>query len=160
VTIGGEQFWGAVVAAIIALAASVYTFYKGQEQNRQWSQVEFLLQLHRDFFQRPEIRSCISWLDNPSACAGLEHIFTEKRANLSREEAAVLDQYLELFQFLDNLSLCHSMKMLTLDQVNLFGWYLHRINSLEFIRTYCLQNGFGEVIQLTEELQRHVFARR
>jgi len=49
------------------------------------------------------------------------------------------------------------MKAFTLEQLNLFGWFLGRIKDIDFIRIYCLNNGFEDIIVLADKLEAHMY---
>lgn len=155
----GWEFAGAVLAALIGLAATVWVYRAEQLNNRKWNQIQFLLKLHEEFFQRPEIRDCIHRLDNQHEYPTLERLFTQDRSTLTTEDLAILEEFRSLFQLFDNLSLSYRMGTLTLEQIDLFGWYLHKINSAPAIRAYCQEQGFQEVIKLAQKLEHYAFAR-
>jgi len=150
---------GSLAAAFAGTIWAIYTFINERREDRRWKQVEFLLDLNQRFFDDIEIRDCIRRLDNEHQHKELERIFQSERASLKRDEIQVLEKFRSLFQFLDNLYRCFAMKTLSLDQINLFGWYLYRINSVAFLRNHCREHGFNNVIVLAEKLERYAYAR-
>jgi hypothetical protein len=143
-----------VILAIIGGLWSVYTFSKQRDEDRRWRQVQFLLELNQKFFDSPEIRRCIRWLNDEDRQGDLGAIFQSRLAQLKPDELQVVEEFDRLFQFFDNLSHCHDMKVLTLDQINLFGWYLVKIGQNKCLRDFCNENGFEEVIRLADRIEK------
>jgi hypothetical protein len=155
--------WGIIGSVVVALAGgmwSVYTFAKERREDRKWKQVQFLLEANQKFFENHEIRECIQKLDDVHGYQDLEHIFKSGRSILTSEEIQTLERFRVLFQFFDNLSHCRRMNALTLDQICLFGWYLQRIRRIPFLHQYCQENGFENVVELADEVERYDYSRR
>jgi len=151
---------GSVIAALTGALWSVYTFTRDRREDRKWKQVEFLLAANQKFFDNAEIRQCIRKLDDTHQHKDLERIFQSERATLSSEDVKLLEEFRNLFQFFDNLTQCLRMNALTVEQISLFGWYLQKIARSGFLRKYCEENGFGDVIDLANKVERHAYARK
>jgi hypothetical protein len=149
---------GTVVSALGTAVWSVWSFKHERQEDRKWKQVEFLLDLNQKFFESVEIRECVRTLDNTHQHNDLKRVFESERFVLTSEEILVIEKFRSFLQFFDNLHRCVEMRALTLDQIDLFGWYLFRINEICFIREYCKKSGFKNVIALADSLTRHVYS--
>lgn len=148
------EFAGPVIAAIAGGVWSLYTFARQREEDRKWRQVQFLLELNQKFYDSPEIRRCMRWLNDEARQSGLVVIFQSPPANLKPDDLQICEEFERLFQFFDNLAHCHEMGALTLRQINLFGWYLEKIGRNKCLRDYCNGNGFHDVIRLADRLKK------
>ncbi|MFA7060655.1 MAG: hypothetical protein WC156_07540 [Pedobacter sp.] len=152
------SYLGTVISAFAGGLWAVYKFANEYRENRKWKQIEFLLNLSQKFFGTDDIKACIIKLDNTHELDNLRRIFESERAILTDAEIQELEKFRSLFQFFDNLNCCIEMKALTLDQINLFGWFLNRIGETDFIRVYCAKVGFSNVIALADKLEKYVYS--
>jgi hypothetical protein len=150
---------GSVIAALAGAIWSVYTFTRERREDRKWRQVEFLLDANQKFFDNPEIRQCVRKLDDTHQHEDLERVLRADRARLTAEDVKLVEEFRSLFQFFDSLAHCLRMDALTLEQVSLFGLYLQKIGRSEVLRHYCEENGFGDVVDLAIQVERHAYAR-
>jgi hypothetical protein len=151
---------GSVVVVLAGAMWSVGKFIGERREDRKWKQVQFLLEINQKFFDNHEIRECIQKLDDTRCHQDLEHTFKTDRSMLKSEEVQTLEKFRVLFQFFDNLSHCRRMDALTLHQICLFGWYLQRIRRIPFLHQYCQENGFENVVELTDAVERYDYSRR
>ena len=73
------DYLGGIIAAIAGGIWSVYTFSKQRQEDRKWRQVQFLLELNQRFYENPEIRRCMRWIDSEHRHEELEKVFTDRR---------------------------------------------------------------------------------
>lgn len=152
------EYIGTMGTALIGGIWTVYTFAKERREDRKWKQIEFLLNLNQKFIESADFKDCIRRLDNMHQLSSLRAIFESERATLTDDEIQILEKFRSLFQFFDNLHRCFEMKALALDQIDLFGWYLYRINNIDFIRNYCMKNGFENVVVLADRLLNYAYS--
>lgn len=156
-----EWAWEYIATVVPAFAGgiwAVYTFATEYREDRKWKQVEFLLELNQKFLESADIRDCIRKLDNMREIDSLTRIFESERAVLTDLEIKDLEKFRTLFQFFDSLHRCLEMNALTLDHINLFGWFLYEIGKKDFVRGYCAKNGFSNVVALADKLEKHVYS--
>lgn len=155
-----DELIGTILAALIGLFATLYTFVSQQRENRRWKQTEFLLRLNQDFFKDTHIRECIDYLERDEEDGIINTLFVKRYAELTEKEKTLMRKFENLFQFFSQIRVLQKNNTLTLEQVNLFGWYLHKIKKNFNIHNYCLKNGFSDVIDLASDLERYTFAVR
>jgi hypothetical protein len=147
-----------VGSAFVGGIWSVYTFATEYREDRKWKQVEFLLDLNKKFFETADIKDCIRKLDNARELDKIKLIFESEQAVLTESHIQEIEKFKTLFQFFGSLHRCLEMKVLTLDHINLFGWFLYKIGKTEFVRSYCKKNGFSDVITLADQLKNYVYS--
>lgn len=130
---------------------TLITYFDRRKAELRWRRTEFLFEQVRYIETDPEINATIQLLEDRDTVS-VEDILSDTTSDDPKRAARLhaLDKTLNVF---DRFAYAvYTAKTLTVDELQIFAWYLERISDNPQLREYCRNNGYGDVLRLSEDV--------
>ena len=113
--------------------------------------MEFLFNEAKYLDNDEDIIEAVKILSNENPNVTIEKIFGDNSDSDLRNKYIV--GFEKLFNLLDRLSHAYfSLGTLSLEEIRNFSWYLREITKSSKLLKYCEDNGYGDVVKLSQEI--------
>jgi hypothetical protein len=160
-----RQFWVVnwqyllTTAILLGGAAwTLYTYFDRKKDELAWRRTEFLFDQARYIETDPEINATMRLLEDRDTVT-VEDILADTAGENPQRPAMMhsLDKTLNVFdRFAYSV---YTAKTLRVDELEIFAWYLEQIADSPELRQYCRDNGYGDVLRLSEDVSPSPTAR-
>lgn len=153
---GLKDFWLVnwqylVTTAVLLIGGgwTLYTYFDGKKDELAWRRTEFLFEQARYIETDPEINATIRLLEDRDTMS-VEDIIADT-ASQNPERPALMHSLDKTLNVFDRFAYAvYTSKTLTVKEVEIFAWYLERIADNPELRQYCRENGYQDVLRLSE----------
>lgn len=139
---------------IIATAAFIFTFYKYfdiRERELRWKRTEFLFKQAELLDHDRDINLATAVLDGSDSNVKLDELFdVDGNININVDKRYRIG-FEKMCNFLDRLAYAYlTTKTIEKNEIANFGWYIESIVNHTRVLKYCENNGFEDIIKLSE----------
>jgi hypothetical protein len=150
-----------VAGAIVAGLWAIYTYREKRERELSQQRTGFIFENARILDSDPGLQEALSILNDMHFTYDVDDFIriTNKKTVWTEEEIRIVTLVDNLLNYLWRIAYAHiTLKTLTLNDLNAFGYYYWRIIEHEGLITYSKEEGYGEIVTAAKRL-RKIWAR-
>ena len=145
------QYWVSTLLLLVAGGWTLFTYFDQKKDELAWRRTEFLFEQARYVESDPEINAAIRLLEGRDTIS-IDRVLADS-ASSDPNRALILHSLDKLLNVFDRLAYAvYTSKTLTAKELEIFAWYLDKVADIPELRDYCRQNGYGDVIRLSEDV--------
>jgi hypothetical protein len=152
--------WKELLGFVIAVCG-IWKYFDARKRELAWKRTEFLFEQARLQETDNDLSDAIKILEDRHpeiTVATLYGAEADLSAAKTKEYRHKFDKLLNHFDRIAYATL--QRKTLSIEEAANFGWYVGLISGNDDLRDYCQQEGFSDIILLSQEIDKHNKKRR